>query len=499
MSGLRDASYTTKLRKQRVLFADKVVQETTLGTNIKNSLVLEGGFSIRTSTDNDYYVAVQNGAVETTAAEQQSYINSVVPPNNIPVITVPDAPINLTAQTIGVDFVTISFILGNNGGSPITNYLYSINGGSFSLFSPPQTTSPVTITGLMTNTSYSIQLKAVNTVGIGAASSSLTFTTLNGPGAPTLTFSSSGDTVVYIYFTAGAANGSAITNYKYSTDGGITFTAFGTSIITSPVTITGLTDGTSYSIQLQAVNGNGVSPASNTLVVSPVTPSTSPLYIDYDPSNSSSYSGSGTTIHSIGSVNMFDGTFHGNVVFNSSNGGILDFDGNNNSYITCPSINLGNTISVCAWVYPRSKFNICGLFTNAGANTNTNGFKFQWNFWTNNPDALDIGFQAGNGSAGGDSYTPNNIVTLNTWQHLGYVFDKVNQQVIFFLNGVPVSVSNSSTVANINTNAAVNVGGYAGGYYTMNAKLGYIHVYNTALDATQLYNDFNASKSRFGF
>ena len=45
----------------------------------------------------------------------------------------------------------------------------------------------------------------------------------------------------------------------------------------------------------------------------------------------------------------------------------------------------------------------------------------------------------------------------------------------------------------------MNVGGYAGGYYTMNAKLGYIHVYNTALDATQLYNDFNASKSRFGF
>ena len=44
----RDASDTTKMRKQRVLFADKVVQETTLDANIKNWLVLEGGRGYRT-------------------------------------------------------------------------------------------------------------------------------------------------------------------------------------------------------------------------------------------------------------------------------------------------------------------------------------------------------------------------------------------------------------------------------------------------------------------
>jgi hypothetical protein len=124
--------------------------------------------------------------------------------------------------------------------------------------------------------------------------------------------------------------------------------------------------------------------------------------------------------------------------------------------------------------------------------------EFQWNFWNTNPDTLNIGLQAGNGSTGGDSYTPNNVVTLNAWQHLGYVYDKVNQQVIFFLNGVPTTVLNTSVVANVNTSAAVNVGGYSGGSYTMNAKLGYIHIFNTLLNSTQIYNDFNASKARFG-
>lgn len=497
MSATRDASDTTKMKKQRVLFADKVVQETTLGANIKNWLILEGGKGYRTIADNEYYVSVRAGALETTSAEQQSYINSVIP--NTTSATVPNPPTSLAAVTITNTSISVSFTPGIDGGSSITNYEYSIDGGStFNAFSPVQTVSPITITGLTTNTSYTVNLKAVNTIGASVASSPLSVTTASIPGAPTLVFSSSGNTLVYIYFTLGA-NSSGVTNYTYSTDGGSTFTPFSPAIITSPVTITGLTNETPYNIVLKAISGDVTSDASNTFSVSSVNPSTSASLIDYDPSNSSSYSGTGSSITNIGSLGAFTGTLRGSVTYSSDNSGILDFNGVNGSYITCPSINLGDTISVCAWVYPRRKNNICGLFTNAGANTQTNGFKFQWNFWQANPDNLNIGFQAGNGSAGGDSYTPNNIVTLNAWQHLGYVYDKVNGQVIFFLNGVPTTVLNTAVVANVNTNAAVNVGGYSSGSYTMNAKLGYIHIFDTLLNSTQIYNDFNASKSRFGF
>jgi hypothetical protein len=487
------------MRKQRVLFADKVVQETTLGANIKNWLVLEGGRGYRTIADNEYYVSVQGGALETTPAEEQSYIDSVIPPINTPTATVPNPPTSLAAATITTTSIVVSFTPGTDGGSPITNYEYSIDGGSiFTAFSPVQALSPITITGLSSNTSYTIKLKAVNTIGASIASSSLSVTTASVPGAPTIVFSSSGNTLVYVYFTLGT-NSSSVTNYTYSTDGGSNFTPFSPAISTSPVTITGLTNGTPYDIVLKAISGDLTSDASNTFSVSSVDPSTSAPLINYDPSNINSYSGSGTSITNIGSLGAFIGTLRGSVVYSSDNSGILDFNGTNGSYITCPTINLGNTISVCAWVYPRRQNTICGLFTNAAANTQTNGFKFQWNFWQRNPDSLNIGLEAGNGSTGGNSYTPDNVVTLNAWQHLGYVYDQVNRRIVFFLNGVPTTVLQTSVVANVNTNALVNVGGYSGGFFTMNAKLGYIHIFNTLLNATEIYDDFNASKTRFGF
>ena len=87
--------------------------------------------------------------------------------------TPPSAPTSLSA-TAGNGTATITFTAGANGGSAITNYKYSIdNGATFIAFSPAQTTSPVTITGLTNGTTYSIQLKAVNTAGDGTASSSV--------------------------------------------------------------------------------------------------------------------------------------------------------------------------------------------------------------------------------------------------------------------------------------------------------------------------------------
>lgn len=175
---------------------------------------------------------------------------------------------------------------------------------------------------------------------------------------------------------------------------------------------------------------------------------------------------------------------------------MLDFAGTFGSYVNFPTINLGNAISVCAWVYPRTQANFCGLFTNVGPNVAPSGFKMQWNsYLTQN---LNLEMQAGNGSVGNDNSSVLNIISLNVWQHFGYVFDQANAQVIFFLNGVPAAMATTTTVSNIGTNKTVNVGAYTGGAYPMNAQLGYIHVFNTILDATQINNDFSNSRSRFG-
>ena len=51
--------------------------------------------------------------------------------------------------------------------------------------------------------------------------------------------------------------GASISNYKYSTDGGSTFTALSSPQTTSPFIISGLTNGTTYNVQIKAVNSNG--------------------------------------------------------------------------------------------------------------------------------------------------------------------------------------------------------------------------------------------------
>jgi titin len=93
--------------------------------------------------------------------------------------------------------------------------------------------------------------------------------TLTLPNPPTSLIGTPGNTEASIAFTPGANGGTAITNYQYSIDGGATFTAFSPAQTTSPVTITGLTNGTAYTIKLKTVTAFGVSDASESVSVTP--------------------------------------------------------------------------------------------------------------------------------------------------------------------------------------------------------------------------------------
>ena len=89
-------------------------------------------------------------------------------------ITAPSTP-TLNSVTAGDRRVTVSFTAGANNGAAITDYEYSLNGGAYT--SAGTTTSPFTITGLSGRTAYSVTIKARNSGGLSAASSSLSATT----------------------------------------------------------------------------------------------------------------------------------------------------------------------------------------------------------------------------------------------------------------------------------------------------------------------------------
>ena len=90
------------------------------------------------------------------------------------------------------------------------------------------------------------------------------------PDAPTGLSATPGDGQATIDFTPGAANGTAITNYAYRVDGGPS-TVLDPPQATGPVTITGLTNGTSYEITLRAINGSGEGGSSAAVNVTPAT------------------------------------------------------------------------------------------------------------------------------------------------------------------------------------------------------------------------------------
>jgi len=181
----------------------------------------------------------------------------------------PETPTSLSATALSTTSVSIAFTAGGANGSPITNYKYALstNGGStygsFTALSPEDITTPITISGLTAATAYYIKLKAVNDMGDSVASAAVSISTLSTPDAPTsLSAGSITLATVAISFTPGAQGGSAISNYQYalSTNGGSTygsFTALSPTDTTSPITITGLTNNTTYYLKLKAVNTDG--------------------------------------------------------------------------------------------------------------------------------------------------------------------------------------------------------------------------------------------------
>lgn len=414
--------------------------------------------------------------------------------------TTPDAPTNVTS-TSGNQQLSISFTAGSNGGSPITNYQYSINnGGSYTSVSPSQTTSPILITGLVNGTTYSIKIRAVNAIGAGTASSTVSGTPADLPSPPTLLTALVANESAYVYFSAGSSGGSPITNYEFTLDG-TTWTALSPADPLTPVQITGLTNGTPYTIKLRAVTAVGSSIESNSVVITPLSGSSPSAVLYYDPNDSSSYSGSGSTISNIGSLGSFNGTKSGGVTYVVGTGisrNVFNFNGTD--YIAFGQYQFGGSFTISAWVYPRSRYSINGLLANVGANQAPSGFKVGWNNW--NTTNLTMLYEGGNGLSGNAQSTVSNTIIYDQWQYVTYLLDITNQRVFFLRNGIPVdtaSYSNNQIVANVGTNnAAFRIGTFTDGSYGMNAELGYVKVYSGLKTVSEIQADYNASKASFG-
>lgn len=184
--------------------------------------------------------------------------------------TTPGAPSDLRAVS-GDGQGTISFDVPSDGGAPITNFEYALDGGAWVPLSPAVTSSPVTVSGLTNGAVYQVSLRAVNAAGAGAVSESVEVAPqAASPGAPTITGVEPANRSAVVSFTAPSGGGTP-TNYEYALNGG-TWLAFSPATTSSPLTISGLTNDVEYQIALRAVTPSGTGPTSNVVSVRPEAP-----------------------------------------------------------------------------------------------------------------------------------------------------------------------------------------------------------------------------------
>jgi len=187
----------------------------------------------------------------------------------------PDLPIIGTATKTGTTTATVGFAAPlSDGGSTITGYTaISSPGGIIGT----GTTSPITVTGLSPNTSYTFTVTATNADGDSGpsqASNSIT-TDSSAPGQPTIgTATKTGATTATLTFFAPSSNGGqAITTYTATSSPG-SIVATGNS---SPIAFTGLTSGTAYTFTVTATNSVGTSSpslSSNSITTDYINPNT---------------------------------------------------------------------------------------------------------------------------------------------------------------------------------------------------------------------------------
>jgi uncharacterized repeat protein (TIGR02543 family) len=198
------------------------------------------------------------------------------------------APASLAASIPAAGQVNLSWATFSGATDYVVQYkTAAASSYSNSFLVSGQTTA--SITGLTSSTSYNFRVFARtatnSTSSANIGNSTITATPQTTPGAPSITGITPGNMTLSVAFNPPSTDGGAtITNYQYSTDGGSNWRTRDSGTTASPLVINTtsaatpvtLTNGTTYNVQIRAVNvvGNGAATSSTT--GTPTFPSCSP-------------------------------------------------------------------------------------------------------------------------------------------------------------------------------------------------------------------------------
>jgi len=213
---------------------------------------------------------------------------------------------------------------------------------------------------------------------------------------------------------------------------------------------------------------------------------TSGLVLCLDAGNTRSYPGSGTAWTDL-SGNANNGTLTNGPTFDSANGGNLVFNGTNQYASTPLSLGGYTAFTIAAWI--KTTVASKDIIATYGV---SNIFEF-WLTATKNV-ALYVY------NTGTTYRTSSTVVGTGSWVYCVGVYQGSNATLNTYVNGILDNGVLTGTIpASVATGAStVVIGNANSGNYYFNGSMGQISIYNRALSAAEIAQNYNALRGRYG-
>jgi hypothetical protein len=225
---------------------------------------------------------------------------------------------------------------------------------------------------------------------------------------------------------------------------------------------------------------------------------TNGLVLNVDAGFTPSYSRSGTTWYDL-SLSGNNGTLTNGPTFNSSNGGGIVFDGVDDYVPTPNPISNNSDFTINFWMYYLGGNSTVGLISTWNTSWQGVGISFS-NF--NNNNVWSLRSWANNGAGGGMNWgVLDNL--KNVWSNITLTFTNSNGTQRGYINGMFQNSESNKNNLNHDTTLQIARGGLSDSqqlqlYPYVNTILSNLQIYNRALTAAEVSQNYNAQKGRFG-